>query len=85
MAWQAYQMDAFGSAMSQEILDHSAAVDWGIVPDDEQFARDEAHLMLQKTDHSMTSKALALHLHVQLAIWCDAANGKQVIVGQVAR
>ena len=47
---QLLQMDAFGTTSGQEVLDHLPAMDWGAIPDHQQFAGDVLRQMLEKAN-----------------------------------
>ncbi len=43
-------MDAFSSS-TEKLLDRFAVVDWGAIPNDQQFSRNFAHELLEKAHH----------------------------------
>ncbi len=42
IAWQALQMEPFGRSLREKLFDHLGAMDWGTIPNDEEFAFDLA-------------------------------------------
>src|SRR5258707_8979492 len=68
------QMDAFGGASSQEVLDGLAAVNGGSIPDDEEFAAHLAHDQAQETDHLDAVIGPRLGLQVQAPVAAEGAD-----------
>ena len=79
---QAFQMDAFGSALCQKIFDRLTPVNRGSIPDDEQLARDLALEQLQEAHHIGSLVRMVLSLHAELSFRGDAPHRREVIVGQ---
>src|SRR5260370_22769091 len=73
---QAYQMDAFGSALGQEIFDRLRAMNGGPIPDDEQFARDLALEQLQEAHHIGSLVGMVLGLHTDPSLRSDPTDGR---------
>jgi len=79
---QALQAEPRGCAVGQVFLHHVAAVDGRPVPEQQGLAAEVAPQMAQKPEHIGTPEGAALHLHIQLSLGGDTADGGKVIVGQ---
>ena len=78
---QALQVEAWRRAISQELLDGMAAVDGRSIPDNHHPARDLAQQVLQEGDHIPRIDGAVLAVEVQLALWRDRTDGREMISG----
>lgn len=52
------------------------------VPYDQYLPRDVTQQMFEKADHAWALEGTCLHHRVQLALWRDATDSGQMIMGQ---
>ena len=79
---QSLQVDAFGSACGQEILDSLRAMNARAIPDDQQFPRDLAHKQLQEAHDVWSFERPILDMHDQASIHGQTSHGREMITGQ---
>jgi hypothetical protein len=82
VARQAFQMDALGSPLGQELFDGPRAMNACPIPDDQQGARDLAQKQLQETHHIRAFERVVLNRHDQAPIHGEAAHRGKMIAGQ---
>lgn len=85
IARQSLQMNPFGCALCQKILDDPATMNAGPIPNDQQFPRDLAQKHLQKANHAWSFVRMIVHLHEQPPIHRQAPYRGKVITGQFDR
>ena len=78
---QSLQMDAFGSPLSQKILDRLTAVNSSPIPDDQQVAWELAQKQLQEPHDIWPFVRGILDVHDQSSIQCKATDGREMITG----
>src|ERR671923_820717 len=78
---QALQVKALRRAIGQELLDDTAAVNGGSVPDDDHAAWDFTQQVLQKGDHVGRVERVVLAPEIELAIKRDGTDGREVVAG----
>jgi hypothetical protein len=83
IAWETFQMDAFGSPLSQKVLDCLAAMDRGPIPNDKQVARDLPQQQLQKAHDIWSFVGVILHLHDQLSLQGQPSNSREMVTCQL--
>lgn len=84
IAGQQFQLYAFGGAVTQEVLDGLRAVGRQLVPDDQEFAGDMVQQVLQKADDIVTVKGFILLHGVQLSLWGNRADHRQMFPVRIA-
>jgi hypothetical protein len=82
IARQAFEMDAFGSALSQKVFDRLRAMNGSSIPDDQQVAWDLAQEQLQEADHIRPFVGMVLSLHTQLSFQGNRPDGREMVMGQ---
>ena len=82
IAGQPFQAKPLRTTIGQEVLDGLASVDRRAVPDHQQFAGDVTQQVLQKADHIRATESTLLCHQQQGAVYCDAADGRYVVLGQ---
>src|SRR6266700_42199 len=80
---QALQMDAFSSAMSQEIFDHLTTMNRSTIPDNQQFARDLAGEQLQEANDIWTFIRMVLGLHKHSPSCGKTSHDRKMVTGQL--
>jgi hypothetical protein len=78
---QAFHMEALGGAVGEEVLDDATAMNWCPIPDDQKPARHLAQEMLQKRDDVFRGHGVVLAMKVQLPLWGDGADGREMVTG----
>ena len=82
IAGQCLQVNAFRSALAQELLDHPAAMNGRAIPDDQQLASQMAEQMPQEAHHVLAMEGGLPDHPEELALGGDAADGREVILGE---
>ena len=82
VAWELLQVQPLGPAVGQEVFDRLAAVDRRAIPDHQQLAGDLPQQVLQEADHVQALEGVVLDQQQQPAVRGEAADGRQVVVGQ---
>jgi hypothetical protein len=82
IARQAFQVNASGSSLCQEILDGLRAMDTRPVPDDQQLARDLTQKQLQEAHHIRSFEGMLLDVHDQASVARQAPDGREMIARQ---
>ncbi len=83
IAWQAFQMETFGCASFEKVLDDLCAMDRRAIPDHQQLARDLTQQQAQQAHHLLSIVGMILRLHEEFAIGTDRADGREMIAGQL--
>ena len=78
-----FQMETFGRASFEKVLDGLCAMDGCAIPDDQQLARNLAQQQAQKAHDGLGIRGMILHLHQQFAIGADGADSSEMIAGQL--
>ena len=76
------QMEPLGGPSGQVLLDNIAPVDGRTVPEHQHLAADMMPQMPEEPNHLGAAEGGGLHLHVQLPVGSDAADGRQVVPSQ---
>lgn len=82
IAWQAFQVKAFGCTFRQKVLDGLGTMNACPIPNDEQVALDFAQELLQEADHVGALVGALLRLHEEPPIRGNCSNGRDVITSQ---
>lgn len=75
IAGQAFQMEPFGRPSLQKGFDHLCPMDWSVIPDNQQLARNLAQQEAQEAHDIFGVIGSLLHLHEEPPMWRDASNG----------
>ena len=79
---QTFQMDTCSRTSRQKVFDRLAPMDWGTIPDDQQFPGDLAQELLEKAHYILSLVGVILRLHEQPPLWGQRSNGRDVVSGQ---
>jgi len=82
IAGKSLKQDALCSTVCQKVFDPSAPMNGRTVPYDQYLPRDVTQQMLEKANHVWAFEGTCLHHRVQLALWRDATDSGQMIMGQ---
>lgn len=79
---QGFEMEAGGSALSQEVLDRLTPMDRGAVPDDQELAREVTQEMAEEADHRRTFEGAGADLKEQAALRGEGADHREMVTGE---
>lgn len=79
---QAFQVDAFGSAIGQKIFDGLRAMNARPIPDDQELASYLAQQQLQEPHHIRSFERVVLNVHEQATVQSEAAESREMIASQ---
>lgn len=79
IAGQAFQMEACGGPLAQEVLDGLGAVNRSAIPDDEELAGDVAQQMAQKAHDIRAFVGALLLVQEEASVGCNGADDGEVV------
>ncbi len=82
IAWQHFHMNPLRSAAGQPFSHSFPSMNWGAVPNDQQFCSRLAKQMFEKHHAVRTRQRLWSNQGIHLACWCEGSHHRQMISGQ---
>jgi hypothetical protein len=79
---QAFEAQAVGRALGEEVLDNLGAVDRRAIPDHQQPAGDLSQQVLEEAHHVRAAQGVVAHLEQDAAGRGHPADERQVIAGE---
>ncbi len=81
IGWQALQMQSLCCTVGQELFDYMAAMNRGIIPNDDYTAGHFPQQMIEKGDHICRIEGAVLAGEIQLPLGGHSADGREMIPG----